>query len=323
MITVGKHSIGPGQSPFIIAEVGSNWQTFEDCKNSVALAKAVGADAVKFQIFTPEALYGMNCIDIKSLPAEWLPKLKEKAEACGIEFMCTAFSPELYDVVDPFVRIHKIASAEACHLRILEKVKSYGKPVILSTGAKGEADIKAALSVLGDTPTILMYCVAAYPARVVNLELLPMLASTYGKPVGYSDHTTDALVVPDYAVSKGACVIEKHVTFIEAATPDSPHSLNADEFKLMVQRLRRAPISAIGPTPEELGMVNRHNRRLIATRDIQPQEMLQEGVNFGIYRSLKDDTHALHPFAIQTANGAFTTKAIKAGDGIGPGDYLA
>ncbi len=327
-------------NPFIIAEVGSNWLTFQDCIDSIVKAKHAWADAVKFQLFDDLSLFGMRrkpdewqanyqaviiggkeyAAEPHAVPSEWLPKLKEKADACGIEFMCTAFSPELYDVVNPFVSRHKIASAEACHIRILEKVNNYGKPVILSTGAKGELDIEAALSVLKDVEVTLMYCVAAYPASEVNLDALDVLRTRFGTPVGYSDHTTDVAVIPRLAAQLGATVIEKHFTCVDADTPDRPHSLDPEQFRRMATCIRSHVPFAIGPTLAEKDMVLRHNRRLIATRDIEPGDMLMEGGNFGIYRSLKDDTHAFHPFMLPRITGLLAKRAIQAGGGIGPGD---
>jgi sialic acid synthase SpsE len=323
--------IGPGHEPFIIAEVGSNWRKLDDCKNSIVQAKACGADTVKFQAYDRNALYGIDTFPELStetsaklhgqLPLEWLPILEQKAKAVGIEFMCSAFSPELIDAVDPFVSIHKVASAECTHKRMLERLALIGKPVILSTGAHGVEDVRAALSVLGDTPTVLLYCVAAYPARMVNLATIKAMAETLGLPVGYSDHSTDALTIPAIATDLGACVLEKHVTFIDAATPDSPHSLTADEFKAMVSFIRNGSLPVeMSPVSAERPMVLRHNRRLIATRDIPEGYTLLEGDNFGIYRSLKDETHAFHPFMIDEVNGKLAKRAIKAGDGIGPGD---
>jgi N-acetylneuraminate synthase len=348
VIQVGSKSIGEGCPPFIIAEVGSNWKTKEDCLNSIHLAKACGADAVKFQLFDEKALYGfdvdavrlkeyqqtvggyqfntVDSHDLKpmreaSMPVEWLPALKSKADAVGIEFMCTAFSPELYDVVDPFVNIHKVASAELSHIRILEKLRALGKPVILSTGASGQADITMALAALGkETPTVLMYCVAAYPAREVNLDNINLLKSTFNTLTGYSDHTTDVFEIPQRAIKSGACVIEKHVNFVEADGPDAPHSLSTDEFRRMVSVVRGGIQASIGSIREEKGMVLRHNRRIIATRDLSVGDTLTEGTNFGIYRSLKDDTNAAHPFMINQMNGKAVKRAIKAGDGIAPGD---
>lgn len=294
---------------------------------SISKAKACGADAVKFQLYTDKALYGISdalpSIGYQT-PVEWLPKMKEKADAVGIEFICSAFSPELIDAVDPYVNIHKVASAELTHKRMLERLRNIRKPVFLSTGASGLEDIRGAVGILEDTPTVIMYCVAAYPAREVNLGLIPVLANQFpDKMIGYSDHTLDARTVPVCAVAAGAVVLEKHVTFIEgvdALTPDSPHSLTMDEFKRMVAYVRGTGHDVIGPTTEELPMILRHNRRLIATRDVAKGDMLIEGRNFGCYRSLKDDTKGLHGFLIDEVHSRIAKNDIKAGDSIGPED---
>lgn len=324
--------IGDGHAPFIICEVGSNWQTLDDCLHSIAMAKACGADAVKFQAYTRQALYGFTRSEFEMpmqgvLPLDWLPLLKAKADACGIEFMCSAFSPELVDAVDPFVNIHKVASAELTHVRMLERLAGKGKPVILSTGASGIEDIRIALNFLTSdnsrkVPVVLLYCVAAYPANEVNLDCIPALRERFGTLVGYSDHTTDVLSIPSGGVSRGACVLEKHFNALDTdtVTPDSGHSLDVRSFKLMVSAIRGEVRADLGVAPEETPMILRHNRRLIATRDIKPGEALREGENFGIYRSLKDDVKALSPWAIGQVNGRVAKGAIRAGDGIGPGD---
>lgn len=352
-IKVGQREIGDDCPPFIIAEVGSNWRTLDECLLSIRQAKLCGADAVKFQAFTNKALYGMNYYTFyncepgvpltekvieerlekgdkhikhehkSSLPLDWLPLLKAESDRVGIEFMCSAFSPELIDAVDPFVNIHKVASAECTHIRMLEKLRAIGKPVILSTGAKGLSDIMMALEVLGPTPVVLMYCVAAYPARQITLENIPWLKKTFKTLAGYSDHSTDVCAIPQFAVRNyGACVLEKHVSFIDAETPDSGHSLSADQFGMMVKYVCGVEqiCHGYGSGIEENPMITRHNRRILAIRDIAIGDTYQEGVNFGIYRSLKDDAKALHPFAVNSVNGKVAKNAINAGDGIGPGD---
>jgi N,N'-diacetyllegionaminate synthase len=308
----------------IIAEVGSNWTTFEHAKDSIAQAKACGADAVKFQAFTPGALYGLtDAFEMRPpyLPLDWLPKLAEKAKACGIEFMCTAFSPELVEAVDPFVQTHKVASAELTHIRLLQAIRKTGKPVLLSTGASGLQDIKNALDVLKPCQVTLMHCVAAYPARATSLTRIKALRDRFELPVGYSDHSTSCDDIPKLAQDMGAVVLEKHVTaFPDLVTPDQPHSLTMAQFKYMVDYLK-GRVNALSPGhEEEKGMILRHNRRLIAIRDIAKGARLVEGENFGIYRALKDMPGALSPWAIEAVNGKEARKDIKAGDGIGLGD---
>lgn len=337
-------------TPFIIAEVGSNWATLDDCLTSIHLAAKAGADAVKFQAYTHNALYGLSKhpdaaplggpmyqtsyaelgksiwndgidkFNAKALPLSWLPKLAEKAKACGIKFMCSAFSPELAEAVNPHVEIHKVASAELTHKRLLEKLRSFGKPVILSTGASGDEDIRLALKHLEGVPVTLLYCVAAYPARRVNVYGMQALKEEFGYPVGFSDHTTDVLVIPYVFARNGAAVIEKHVNFVGADGPDAPHSLTGDEFRDMVEIVKHQKASFPNQAPEEKPMILRHNRRIIATRNIEAGEVLREDTNFGIYRSLKDDTHAFSPWLIDAINGKVAKKAISAGSGIGPGD---
>lgn len=350
MITLPSgRKIGEGQPAFIVAEIGSNWSTLEDCLNSISMAKACGADAVKFQLFTFKDLHGMHSYQHTELiadgklipwqlPPEWLPKLKEKADAVGIEFMCSAFSPELIDAVNPFVNIHKVASAECTHKRMLQKLRAIGKPVILSTGGHGIEDIRQALDVLGPTPTVLMYCVAAYPANMTNPRAVSDFQDLFpGVPIGFSDHSTEVFST---TWDTNACVIEKHVNFVGASGPDAPHSLSTDQFKALVAGGKHLPAWG-GPVPEEKPMILRHNRRLIATRNIKAGEPLieigtfdtffpeqpdpyadaQKRVeNFGIFRSLKDDTHAYGPMMIDEVNGKIAKRDIGAGNGIGPGD---
>lgn len=303
--------------PYIIAEVGSNFLYYGDCVNSIAQAKAAGASAVKFQLYTHEELYGVKGTMKGQLDPAWLKPLAEKAAACGIDIMCTAFSPEGYELINPLVKMHKVASAEATHLRILQKLRSFNKPVILSTGAKGKDDIRMSLKELQSVPVTLLYCVAAYPAMEVNLDTIETLRHEFGVDVGFSDHTRDIYNLPKLACAQGATVIEKHFTVIpEADTPDNPHSLNPDQFRNMVKSIRGQITPIIAPTSEELPMLLRYNRRIIATKDIGVGEVLEEGRNMGIFRSLQDDTRAAHPFLIDRLNGKQARVEIKAGTGI-------
>lgn len=310
--------------PYIIAEVGSNWRSLSDALQSIQAAKLVGADAVKFQAFTGDALYGPGGGALVSeLPLDWLPQLKEKADACGIEFLCTAFSPELVKEVDPYVVAHKVASSDATWPQLLEAVAACGKPVLLSVGAKTMDEIRAALRYCPTlSPTYLLYCVAAYPARQVNLVEMTALANAFRRRVGFSDHTRDIVWAPWSAVMAGACVIEKHFTaFPELETPDRPHSLTPEEFALMVQYLRGERHPEIGPKLEERDMVLKHTRRLIATQAVRKGGVLAYGETFGAYRALEEDTRGLSPFAWELVQGKRATRDLARGEPIGAGDF--
>lgn len=323
----------------IIAEIGSNFKNLADCLNSISLAKNCGADIVKFQAFDHNALYGWHKYEAGwdlstnkvigyardgdekhkfkipgQLPLEWLPQLKAKADSIGIEFMCSAFSPELADEVNKYVSTHKIASAELTHVRLLEKINSFKKPVILSTGASGDRDIDLALTALKDCDVTLLFCVAAYPARYVNFSKMDKL-KRFGRKVGFSDHTTDVLNIPRIAQDRGAFVLEKHVNLSGVTdTPDAPHSLSLDEFKAMVQALRNgnAPLDL----KEETSMILRHNRRLIVTSEIKAGEVFDETKNFGIFRAMRDMPEALSPWLINQVNGQKALMDHAPGDAV-------
>jgi sialic acid synthase SpsE len=313
--------------PFIIAEVGSNWQTLEHCLESIKVAKECGADAVKFQAYDYEALYGLSPIGpLKNekktatewsaeasyvevegtLDLTWLPALKAEADHHGIELMCTAFSPELVAAVDPYVTVHKVASSDAAYPQLLHAVAKTGKPVLISNGGKTHEDMVKAVELLlsYDVPVVEMYCIAQYPADYVDLRVL-------GCFEGLSDHTL-GYTAAVYAADCGATVIEKHFTaFPELDTPDAPHSLNPKQFKRMVDLIRGRNVET-----EEGEMFARHNRRLIATRDVLASEKLVYGQNFGAYRSLEDDTRGASPFDWEKVEGKVAKGAITRGKAI-------
>lgn len=221
----------------IIAEIGSNWKTLDDCYRSIDIAKDCGADAVKFQTYTHAELFGVP--GNRSCQPQ-LAELHRHAKKVGIEFLCTGFSPEGYAQIDPYVRRHKVASSELTSPDLLNAVNEFRKPVLLSTGGATFTEISHALLVLRNVKVTLLYCVAEYPAKVIDFAwFLKMKKEFSGLDIGYSDHSIDALNIPMLAKDLGSKVIEKHVNFTHYSdTPDAPHSLNKDEFRLMVKNLR-------------------------------------------------------------------------------------
>lgn len=311
-------------SVFIIADIGANHRGEKDrALVAVQAAKNAGADAVKFQLYTYADLYGQPGETPYALDAAWLPELKEMADKVGIEFMATPFSPEGVAAIDPFVARHKLASSEFNHVGIIDAMVATGKPVIVSTGGVGYLDVQWMISYLGVQKcqnVTFLECVAKYPASpsLYNLNCLSKWAR------GLSDHTTGSAVACA-AVGAGATVIEKHFDPFPGQTPtaDAPVSLGPVEFRLYVQDVREAA-SAVGDgikqPRHQHEMALRWRRRYIATRDIAAGEPLAYGVNFGLYRSLRDDTNGLSPITwpLERLTGRVAARAIVVGDSIGP-----
>jgi sialic acid synthase SpsE len=98
----------------------------------------------------------------------------------------------------------------------------------------------------------------------MNLRALVTLREAFGLPVGISDHTPGSLV-PIAAVTLGATVVEKHVTFDRSLPgPDHPFAMTMEEFGEMARQVRCLE-EALGtggkePAPSELAKQRRMRR---------------------------------------------------------------
>ena len=291
----------------VVAEVGSNWKSPDDCLLSIQRAKECKASAVKFQLFTPDALFGP--FETKTtmaghspyLDPRWLPMLADKCKKQEIEFMCTAFSHRDYEMVNEYVQIHKIASAELSDITILEKVNMFGKPVYLSTAGSDYEEINNALGYLRDCPVTIFYCVGDYPAKVVDFHHLDKLKEFFGNgyQYGYSDHSTDVLNIPKLASDHGVSVIEKHVNFTSwNTTQDAGHSISGEELSIMVEHLNSTLNHNKTADMTNQNMRNLWKRKLVVTSNIRCGDRFVLGQNVGIYRPMKKVNSAISPFAL-------------------------
>jgi len=129
---------------------------------------------------------------------------------------------------------------------------------------------------------ILLHCVSNYPADPadVNLRAMHTLATAFGVPAGYSDHTP-GIEVAIAAVALGACVIEKHFTLDRSLPgPDHRASLEPDELTALVRGIRTVE-AALGhgrkePAASEANTAAVARRSLVAARDIPAGTPLTE-----------------------------------------------
>ena len=244
-IKVKEKVIGVGEPVYIIAEVGINHDG--DMSKAIQLvqeAKNSGADAVKLQTYVTEkrvpkdhAVY--DILKKCELTHAQQTELFDLGKELDITVFSTPFDDESVDfLVGLDTPIFKIASFDSVNTKLLNKVGSTGKPVIMSTGMTSLDELGAAWRALGgnDDGTgcdlALMHCVSSYPLedKGANLAIIQLLHEVHGGPVGYSDHTIGA-EMPIYAIAAGACMIEKHFTLdITAEGPD--HSMSADPSTL-------------------------------------------------------------------------------------------
>lgn len=251
-LKIAGTSVGGTASPYIIAEVGSNFdKSLNKAYKLIDVAAAAGANAVKFQLFRADFLYpnGGELYDVfKSieLDPEWVPKLDQHARDQGLHFMASAFDLKSVDVLESVnTPAHKVASSETTNLGFLHKLASTGKPIIISTGMCDMVDIEEAVSAClgaGNDQVVLLQCGAMYPLpnALVNLRVIQSLAQRFNCPVGFSDHTLGQ-VAAITAIGLGATVFEKHYTLDKkGAGPDHFYALEPDDLKSYVAAVREA-----------------------------------------------------------------------------------
>jgi len=297
-VEINGREIGDGQPTYIVAEMSANHhQDFDTAVKLVRAAGQAGADAVKVQCYTPDTMTikcdnkhfrikgtpwdGQTLYELYSkayMPWEWILPLQVVAQDCGLTLFATVYDRSSVDFLEGCgVPAYKVASFELVDIALIRYIVSKGKPVIMSTGMAGLAEVGEAVYAARDVPTILLKCTSAYPSvpEEMNLRTIPDMRHRFRVSVGLSDHGSDERV-PIVAVALGACLIEKHLILSRSeGGPDSSFSLEPDEFTEMVRAVR-ATERAIGlvtyrPTRHELpSMVFR--RSLFAVKDIKAGE---------------------------------------------------
>ena len=313
---IGKWDSDSGKV-FTIAEVSANhcndkhmtYQLIEQC----ALA---GADAVKFQTFTPKEI-AADGISIKTglnekhdawlksiggrdtlqdlfagggLPREWHHEMKHVCDSNDVEFLSTPFSVNAtqFLVEEIGVKAIKIASGDLTFTPLLRYAQSTKLPIILSTGGAFLTEVVNAvhfelLEAYQDGRVAVLHCTSSYPLNPLDANLgaiKTLLSQSYNTVVGYSDHTTNIDWLPVLAVALGARIYEKHVKLdFSLSSADSDHSITTDELSVMIINIRDSAI-AMGngrKVPQPSEMHDRIWARRNPSDWLRPTQRAREG----------------------------------------------
>ena len=293
---------------FIIAEAGINHNgSLKKALKLVDAALGSGADAIKFQTFksesvisknAPKAEYQKQNLKTNETQLEMAKRLelddnsfkiiKDYCEKNKIEFFSTAFDKNsLKMLMGLGQRIIKVPSGEITNLPFLEKIGSYNKKLIMSTGMCQLTEVEEALNILINSGTskekiTILHCNTEYPTPPsdVNLKAMITIQNKFDIAVGYSDHTL-GIEIPIAAVALGASIIEKHLTLDKKLPgPDHTASLEPKEFKAMVDAIRLTEIS-LGdgikqPSKSEIKNISIARRSIVAKKDIKSGEKFTE-----------------------------------------------
>jgi N-acetylneuraminate synthase len=258
-VKIGNRRVGKGYPAYIVGEIGINHNgSLEIAKQLILAAKESGLDAVKFQKRTPElSVPEEQKNQMRETPWGYISYLEyrykvefgfeEYAEIdryckeLGIDWFASPWDEEAVDFLEQFnVVAYKIASASLTDRGLLEKIKSLGKPAILSTGMSTMRQIRAAVKLLGEDNLIITHATSAYPCAPdeLNLRMIETLQKEFNCPVGYSGHET-GLVTSVVAVALGASLVERHITLDRAMWgSDQSASVEPVGFRRLVKDIR-------------------------------------------------------------------------------------
>ncbi|MBU1864512.1 MAG: N-acetylneuraminate synthase family protein [Candidatus Omnitrophica bacterium] len=260
-----RRKIGGAHPVFIIAEVGNNHQgDFNVARQSVDCAADVHADAVTFQ-HTPLRSYCVHTLHddprialLKQceLSFEQLQKLRMRAKEKGLAFSVNVENAEMLDkVLKLGIDFIKLCSADLTNTPFIKYCASQQKPIFFSTGGAYIEEIQVAYDAMkkaGLRHYVIYHTNSGYPTPMseANIRQMDLLHDRFGGVKGYCDHTGD-IIPPIVAVSRGAKVIEKHITVCRASKGiDWMVSLEPQEFERMVTYIRQAE-SSLGSIVKE------------------------------------------------------------------------
>ena len=258
VISAHDNAFRPIARPFVIAEAGVNHEgSMETARLLIEQAADAGANAVKFQT------YRADTIAVRNSPAYWdrskeptatqhelfskydkfwkaeFEQLRLDCDRSGVEFLSTPFDAESAVFLNDLVGSFKVASADLTNLPFIRHICSFGKPILLSTGAAELWEISEAASLIRreGSRLALMHCVLNYPTErySANLGMIADLSRRFPEStVGYSDHTLpdEDMSVLTTAVMLGATILEKHFTH-DKTLPGNDHYHAMDKADLV------------------------------------------------------------------------------------------
>jgi len=340
---------------FVIAEAGSNWkvghfdQDVKRAKKMIQIAAKTGADAIKFQTYKPETVYVQNAGSSKylkksgiknnvneiferhSMPYKMIKILSEYCKKYKILFMSTPFSVEDAKAINKYTKIHKLASFELNHIRLLEYLASTKKPIILSTGASTHDEIQFAIKLLKKNNVkkiFLLHTISQYPAseNSLHLKVIKELQKKYKLSIGLSDHSIDPICAALISIGLGAKIIEKHFTLNKKFKgPDHSFALNPTELSKMISNIRLAE-RMLGNSQKKVFSNEKElqkfaKRSVQSIKTIQPGEKFIEDENFSILRPGNQKRGAEARF-LNYIVGKKSKRKIQPGQGILLSDCL-
>lgn len=297
----------------LIAEAGVNYydiaaqrgiSNIEAAKLMCKKAFENGADAIKFQTYKADRIASREALSYWDLSEESATSqyelfkkydlfdkedYLELSDYCndlsGI-FFSTPFDFQSADYLEEMMETYKVSASDITNIPFIEHICKKNKPIILSTGAANEEEVRTAVNVIKSygNKLAILHCVLEYPtpSKHANLKRIQTLKHMFPEEIiGYSDHTkpTNGYDTVKAAYILGAQVIEKHYT-LDKSLPgnDHYHAMDSEDIKRIVEEIEKLKVilgeGRIDYLESELGARQNARRSIVANRDIKKGEIL-------------------------------------------------
>jgi len=245
----------------VVAEVACGHEgQFDRIQQLVEVAVDGGAQLIKYQIFytherAKKGEKEWEIFDPLTFNEDAWSRIVEYTHLAGLTVLADVYGRKSFELASSLnVDGYKIHSEDLLNSYFIDDVCSSGKITLLGIGGAKRKEIYELLKFLerdaGDRSIVLMPGVQTFPTPlgVHSIDEIDELVKKYQQrfniKIGFADHIAgdheDAFYLPIMALSKGAVLIEKHITVDRSSKwVDYQSALGKSDFKKFVATINR------------------------------------------------------------------------------------
>lgn len=304
-IKIGKKTIGDKKKIFLIGDIGLTHKgDIEIIFKMIDFFSLNKVDAIKMQLIGPEFLFGdknvthtyktlkdglitQNMIEMTSelnlKDEEWY-KIAKYIRKKKMEFICTSHYLGAVDILEKCnVNIHKICTWSTNHKRMIQKMGSTGKPLMIDLGASDVNDVDNIYKWhknSGGKGFLVLHDFHTENFNEMNFKSIPFIKKRYNCPVGYTPQGRDSKL--DFlSVGMGINMIEKRLT-LDRSTPKNGHwkALEPNEFINWIRDIKNLEKAlgseTIKPTKTDIKQSKKYFKSIYSSREIKKGQKLND-----------------------------------------------
>lgn len=265
----------------VIAEIGVNHMgSLEWILKMLPQVKESGADAIKFQLFTPD-LYASRSNLERHLQVSKLAlskndflQIKKLGDSIDLPVFATPLSHDWVSFIAETCGVIKIASGDFTFAPTIDTALSTTAKIIISSGATSRDEVKdfviKAKKMRPGNDYFdnigLLHCISSYPPPIneSNLSAISDLKQLTELTIGFSSHFLDD--APIYAaLGMGARIFEIHITDDRARNDIRDHALSRtpQELRLIISFIKQINQSLLSgqKAVQQSEMLSKNNLR--------------------------------------------------------------